>query len=184
MEVLGIVFPQYWKNPDYDTLFPVHMQVIKKWHCDMKEINFGEGSKKVTTQVAQFLDSYKLDLQTILFKLTMKSNAEKMLGPPYDQNLVTKLWQKLGCKGLLLSKLSEFMRLAEIAITTVLGSMEDERTFSSLKFIKSRLRNCLEGNLNTIVKVFSQGYYNLESFSYANAYSHWRATKECQGEHE
>jgi hypothetical protein len=59
--------------------------------------------------------------------LTMKSNAEKMLGPPYDQNPVTKLWQKLGYNGLLLSKLSEFMRLAEIDITTVLGSVEDER---------------------------------------------------------
>jgi hypothetical protein len=35
-------------------------------------------------QVAQPLDSYKLNLQTSLFKLTMKSNIEKMLGPPYD----------------------------------------------------------------------------------------------------
>jgi hypothetical protein len=25
MEALGIVFPQYWKNLDCDTLFPVHM---------------------------------------------------------------------------------------------------------------------------------------------------------------
>jgi hypothetical protein len=25
MEALGIVFPQYWKSPDCDTLFPVHM---------------------------------------------------------------------------------------------------------------------------------------------------------------
>jgi hypothetical protein len=40
----------------------VHMQVIKKWYCDMREISFGEGSEKVTTQVAQPLDSYKLDL--------------------------------------------------------------------------------------------------------------------------
>jgi hypothetical protein len=79
MEALGIVFPQYWRSPDCDTLFPMHMQVIKKWYCDMREISFGEGSEKVTTQVAQLLDSYKLDLQSSLFKLTMKSNAEKML---------------------------------------------------------------------------------------------------------
>jgi hypothetical protein len=184
MEAQGVVFPQYWKNPDCDTLFPVHMQVIKKWYCEMKEISFGEGSEKVTSQVAQPLGSYKLDLQTSLFKLTMKSNAEKMLGPPYDQNPVTKLWQKLGCNGLLLSKLSEFIQLAEIAITTVLGSVEDERTFSSLKFIKSRLRNRWEDNLDTVVKILSQGYYNLENFPYANAYSHWRAAKERQGVHE
>jgi hypothetical protein len=150
----------------------------------MKDINFGEGSEKVTSQVAQPLDSYKLDLQTSLFKLTMKSNAEKMLGPPYNQNLVTKLWQKLGCNSLLFSKLSEFMWLAEIVITTVLDNVEDERTFSSLKFIKNRLQNRLEGNLDIVVKVFSQGYYNLENFPYANAYSHWRAAKEYQGVHE
>jgi hypothetical protein len=67
------------------------------------------------------------------------------------------------------SVLSEFMRIAEIAITTILANIKDERTFSSLKFI----RNCLEGNLDTVVRVFSQGYYNLESFLYANAYKQW-----------
>ena len=87
--------------------------------------------------------------------MTMKSNIDKILEPPYDVNLVSKLWQKLGCNGLLLSKLSEFMRLVEIVITNVMGSVEDERTFSSLKFIKSRLRSWLEGNLDTVVHVFS-----------------------------
>jgi hypothetical protein len=110
--------------------------------------------------------------------MTMKSNAEKMLEPPYNVNPITRLWQKLGYNGLLLCKLSEFMPLVEIAITTVLGSVEDERTFSSLKFIKSRLKNRLEGYLNTVVSVFSQGYYNLESFPYTDAYMHWQAAKE------
>jgi hypothetical protein len=150
----------------------------------MKVVTFGEGSEKVTRQIAQPLDSYQLDLQTSLFKMTMKSNADKMLEPPYDVNPVSKLWQKLGCNGLLFSKLSKFIRLAEIAITTVMGSVDDERTFSSLKFIKSRLRSRLEGNLDTVVRVFSQGYYNLESFSYIDAYKHWRATKEWQGVHD
>jgi hypothetical protein len=156
----------------------MHMQVIKKWYSDMKDIIFKEGSEKVTRQVAQPLDSYQLDLQTSLFKMTMKSNAEKMLEPPYNVNPITRLWQKLGYNGLLLCKLSEFMPLVEIAITTVLGSVEDERTFSSLKFIKSRLKNRLEGYLNTVVSVFSQGYYNLESFPYTDAYMHWQAAKE------
>jgi hypothetical protein len=61
------------------------------------------------------------------------------------------------------------MCLAKIAITTILGSFKDERRFSSLKFIKSKLRSWLEGNLDTIVRVFSQGYYDLESFLYAES---------------
>jgi hypothetical protein len=58
MEALGVVFSQYWKNPKCDTLFPVHMQVIKRWYYDMKVVTFGEGSKKVTRQIAQPLDAY------------------------------------------------------------------------------------------------------------------------------
>ena len=142
----------------------------------------------MTRQIAQPLDSYQVNLHTNLFKMTMKSNTNKMLEPPYNVNPMSKLWQKLrqklGCNGLLLSKLSQFMYLAEIAITTILGSIEDERTFSSLKFIKSRLRSQLEGNLDTVVHVFSQGYHNLESFPYTDAYNHWGTTKEWQGMHE
>ena len=112
------------------------MYVIKKWYYDIKKFTFRRGSEKVTRQVAQPLDSYQLDLQTNLFKVTMKSNAEKMLEPPYDVNPFTKLWLKPCYNGLLLSKLSKFMRLSKIAITTILSSVEDERTFPSLKFIK------------------------------------------------
>jgi hypothetical protein len=30
IEALGVVFFQYWRNMEFDTLFPVLMQVIKK----------------------------------------------------------------------------------------------------------------------------------------------------------
>jgi hypothetical protein len=39
-------------------------------------------------------------------------------------NLVTKLWHKLGCKELLVNCMSEYMWLAKIAVTVVLGSVE------------------------------------------------------------
>jgi hypothetical protein len=56
---------------------------------------------------------------------------------PHTVNPVTKLWQKLGCNALLLSKLSEYMKLAQIAVTAVLGSCEDKRTFSTLAFVNA-----------------------------------------------
>jgi hypothetical protein len=61
----------------------------------MKVVTFGEGLEKVTRQIAQPLNAYQLNLQTSLFKMTMKSNADKMLEPPYDVNLVRKLWPPL-----------------------------------------------------------------------------------------
>jgi hypothetical protein len=56
--------------------------------------------------------------------------------------------------------LPEFIKVAEIAVTTMLGSVEDEHTFSTLGFMKYKLRNCLRSHLDTTVKMFSQPFYN------------------------
>jgi hypothetical protein len=62
------------------------------------------------------------------------------------------------------------MRLSKIAITAVLGNCKDERTFSNLDFVKNRVWNHLGGHLVTIVKLYLQGYYSIESFSFVEAY--------------
>jgi hypothetical protein len=46
---------------------------------------------------------------------------------------------------------SEHSKLAKIGTCFVLGSVEDERCFSSLKFLKSSLRNSLGKNLPMVV---------------------------------
>jgi hypothetical protein len=97
---------------------------------------------------------------------------------PHTLNLVTKLWQKLGCNALLLSKLSEYMKVAQIAVTAVLGSYEDERTFSTLSFVKNKVMNRLQGNLDTCIRMFSQGWYTLESFPYNQAFDFWLEQKD------
>jgi hypothetical protein len=85
-----------------------------------------------------------------------EGSAAKCMEPlSSDKNPANKLWQKLGCNGLLVSKLSEFMKLSEIAITVVLGSCEDEGTFSNLAFVKNKVRNRLSGHLAAIVKLYS-----------------------------
>jgi hypothetical protein len=102
----------------------------------------------------------------------MKSNAKSAMEEPHDMNPVTNLWTKLGSNALLLSRLSEYMKVANIAVIAVLGSVEDERTFSMLKFMKSKLWNRLGGHLNTTMCMFSQGFYNQETFPYQEAISH------------
>jgi hypothetical protein len=180
MEALEIVFPQYWLQDKCDELFPVHLQVIKGWFCGMRTMAVGSGEERQVKQVAAPLDKHQLDLQLCLFKLTMKSHAAKAMEQPHTLNPVTKLWQKLGCNALLLSKLSEYMKLAHIAVTAVLGSCEDERTFSTLSFVKSKVRNRLQGNLDTSIRMFSQGWYSLESFLYNQAYDIWAEQKESR----
>jgi hypothetical protein len=113
----------------------------------------------------------------------MKQNAAKVMEAPHDVNPVTKLWQRLGCNDLLVSRLSEYMRLAEIAIMAVLGSTEDERTFSNFAFVKNKVRNRLGGHLDTTVKMYSQGFYDLQSFPYNDAFNHWRGEKDRVNAH-
>jgi hypothetical protein len=96
---------------------------------------------------------------------------------------VSKLWQRISCNGLLVNRLSEYMRLAEITITVVLGSVEDERTFSNLAFIKNKVRNWLGGHLDTTMRMYFQGFYDLQSFPYHDAFNNWRGEKDWVNAH-
>jgi hypothetical protein len=69
-------------------------------------------------------------------------------------NPLSRLWQKLSSNALLTSKLSELVKLAEIAAVTVLGSVEDEWTFSTLNYMKSKVRNNLQEHLDLVVRMF------------------------------
>jgi hypothetical protein len=53
------------------------------------------------------------------------------------------------------------MKVANIAVTVVLGSVEDERTFSTLKFMKSKLQNRLGGHLDTKKRFLIKKQYHI-----------------------
>jgi hypothetical protein len=73
--------------------------------------------------------------------------------------------------------ISEYVKLAEIGSVLVLGSVEDERCFSSLKFLKSYQRNRLGKHLPLVVRMFGQRYYSLEDFPYSEVIDSWRQAK-------
>jgi hypothetical protein len=49
----------------------------------------------------------------------------------------------------------EYMRLAEMVVVHVLGLVQDERCFSSLSFLKNKLRNSLDQHLQLVVGMYS-----------------------------
>jgi hypothetical protein len=65
------------------------------------------------------------------------------------------------------------MKLAEIAVTHILESVEDERCFSSVAFLKSKLRNLLDNNLEVVMDMFSQRVFTLETFPYDTCLEEW-----------
>jgi hypothetical protein len=81
----------------------------------------------------------------------MKSHAPKAMGEPFDKDLVIKMWVTINSNSLLTKRLSEFLKLVEIVVMSVLKFVEDECIFSMLAFMKNKIRNRLEPNLDIIV---------------------------------
>jgi len=121
----------------------MHLAVLKDFFSTPKALNKGQSLSvgEVLYNVPKLLSASDLDNQWDLLKLTMKSNAEATCGPPFNVNLVVKLWRKLSQSRHLFKLISEYFKMAEIGCCLVLGLVEDERCFSNLKFLESCLRN-------------------------------------------
>lgn len=102
---------------------------------------------------------------------------------PHDVNPLTKLWTKLVASSLLTLCMYEYFCLAEIAIACVIGSVEDERTFNTLTFIKSYLRNRMGVHLNCTILMYAQGFWQRKTFPYLDAITIWAKVKEHLGVH-
>jgi hypothetical protein len=116
--------------------------------------------------VVGLLDSRQLDVQASNFRLNMSHNAEAVVHEPLDVNLVTQRWLKIQSSSLLVLKLSAYIKVAEITMVQVLCLVEDERTFSNLAFMKSKLRSKLTTHLDLCVRMFTQNFYNVNNFRY------------------
>jgi hypothetical protein len=64
---------------------------------------------------------------------------------------------------------------------TVLTSVEDERTFSTLSWMKSKVRNLLNGHLDCTLRVFSQSWFPVTNFPYQLAVDHWESVVARRG---
>jgi hypothetical protein len=73
---------------------------------------------------------------------------------PFHLNPLTRLSQTLLASHILLHSFPKFLKLVKIVIVQVLGSMEDERTFSTFSFMKSKSREHFNEHLNIVVGMY------------------------------
>jgi hypothetical protein len=69
----------------------------------------------------------------------------------FDVNPIIQMWLKVQSSPLLIMKLNEYMKVTVIAMVQVLDSMEDEKTFNNLTFMKNMLHNQLATHINLCV---------------------------------
>ena len=125
------------------------------------------------------LDRFELEIQQPLFKMAMISNSGAAMDSLGKVNPLTRLWRMLDANNALAKSISEYVKLVEIAMIHVLGSIEDERCFFPLSFLKDRLRNRLsDGNLSLVVGMHSQNVYTLETFPYDECFLQWFSSPE------
>jgi hypothetical protein len=117
------------------------------------------------------VDNWRLDSEQGYFKIAMINNHAAAMLPTFDINPLTRLWRVLDAASVCLYP--EYRKLAKIAVTHVLGSVEDERCFSSVRFLKNKLRNPLDNNLEVVVGMFSQRVFSLETFPYETCFDQW-----------
>ena len=66
-------------------------------------------------------------------------------------------------------------------IVMVGGSVENERVFSTMAFIKNKLRNRLDKNLNACVRAATQVLFDVDSFPYKKTLDAWHAGATARG---
>jgi len=95
-----------------------------------------------------------------------KANFVSTIETPILMNSFTWLWIMLSTSKVLWSILLKYFKLAKIVIVEVLKSIEDEQTFSTLYFIKSKLQNRFNQHLLVVVNMYFQTLFTLENFLY------------------
>ena len=101
---------------------------------------------------------------------------------PIEYSAVIKLWTILGESQFLQENMSEYFKLVDLCQTMPLGSVEDERMFSALSFLKSKLRNKLDKNVDTCLILYVTKY-DITNFPFNRALALWRSVCERRGEY-
>jgi len=172
MNAMGILYPQYWARGNTEAMelnFPKHLRVLADFY------GYGRimGKKDVQVLVPALIDRELLMTQQRIFKTAMRANSPTAMQPPFVLNPLNNLWRTLDATSCLIGEFLEYFKLAEMAVVHVLGSVKDERCFSLVNFLKSKVRNNLEGHLQLVVGMFSQRIFNLKIFPYDAAFSYW-----------
>jgi hypothetical protein len=154
--------------------FHQHLEVLKRVYGHLKQF-------KDEHIFPALLDARRLSEQSSFFKISMLNNAQWAVDNNFGVNPLTCLWLKLSSNALLASKLLEWIKVAEIAAVTILGSVEDERTFSTLNYMKSKVRNNLQEHLDLVVRMYGQNFYDLKSYPIHDAIRKWKEVKICYG---
>jgi len=88
------------------------------------------------------------------------------------------MWMLLTINQIICSKILERLKLVQLSMAMVLGSVEDERCFFNLSIIKNKLRNWLITHLDLVVWMYAQSFYTIITFMFTITIKSWDHQKD------
>lgn len=188
LDALSIIHKNFWENQvcdrteeeeeEFKKLMNAHLDVLIKWVGERK------GGK------APLVDAAKLRQSLDYF-------CDFMAVHHLSFDLTSDMWAHINGSITLANKLSEFIVLAKLALLIPIGSIENEREFSKVSFIKNDRRNRLQPTHLEACMLIAGTNHSLESFAKKKpdpndknkapeslldkAYAEWFEQKEVRG---
>ncbi|KAJ9531410.1 hypothetical protein QJQ45_006882 [Haematococcus lacustris] len=152
-----------------DEDFLERLAIVKARYCMDATLANGQ-------QAPALLDQQKLSAQQSAFVEVMRCQAEHRVelssAAANPAKETTKLWRYLAGQPITKADILEYIKLAELALVMTPGSVEEERMFSDMAYLKDDTRNRLqECHLNVCACVFSSNQF--DTFPDERAISKW-----------
>ncbi|KAJ9523852.1 hypothetical protein QJQ45_020049, partial [Haematococcus lacustris] len=129
-----------------------------------------EHAKGLAVVYAHYWDKQPSD-EDFLERLAIVKARSAAANPAKE---TTKLCRYLAGQPITKADILEYIELAELALVMTPGSVEEERMFSAMAYLKDDTRNRLqECHLNVCARVFSSNKFDLDIFPDERAISKW-----------
>ncbi|KAJ9530395.1 hypothetical protein QJQ45_000767 [Haematococcus lacustris] len=158
---LAVVYAHHWDKQPSDEDFLERLAIVKARYCMDATLADGQLAPAL-------LDQQKLFAQQSSFVEVMRCQAEHRVqlssAAANPAKETTKLWRYLAGQPITKADILEYIKLAELALVMTPGSVEEERMFSAMAYLKDDTRNRLqECHLNVCARVFSSNQFDLDT---------------------
>ena len=165
LSAFSIVYPQFYKDFT-EGGFDDNVAVLSAFYGVDKVAEGG-------TVVPRMIDPDLLRAQAPFFMKYASDAAMRIIATSDGAPQITRFWRLLVASPSFVVRITEFTKLAKMGIVMVGGSVEDERTFSVMNCVKTRLRNRLDDHLELCVRFSSQKLFTLSTFPLEAAVKLW-----------
>lgn len=187
LQAQSLAYIHFWKGkPSFKVIYE-HVEVIKaQYGCEKVLVSTGEVvapllcSKTLEDQVEhlRIVMSHLVSDVELKYEAMVKEASEEKR--TYNEgNSTALLWQAIEASPIHAAAISEFVKYAKLVLVMVAGSVEDERTFSSMSYIQSDQRSSLQPpHLDACLRMYcTKSLYTLGNFPIGRAFDIWYQQK-------